>query len=209
MSDVQAGETTTETTEPANGAPQKHDNGMVPRTVLNEARAELRALKAQAEAWAAKDAELTTLKASAAAWEAEKSTLAERVALARAGVVDDDHETALRAEWSKLAEDVRPASMADLWAEVKSKPIEEVPRLLRGFLLDVAPPSASQPGKPKPPPAAPGSRPGTDTEDALSRAHSEARNAYQRSPSPATMKAYVEAGERLQAAVAARKARTG
>lgn len=194
--------------EPANGAP-KTDSGMVPRAVLNEARAELRALKAQAEAWTAKDAELTALKAAQTSWTTEKQTLGERVALARAGIIDDDHEAAIRAEWGKLPEDKRPASLADLWTEVKAKPADEVPRILRGFLD--APPvvSSTYPWKPKPPPVGSSSAPGTDTEAATAREQAAAMAAYAKAPTVVNLKALTEANERLSAVVAARKARVG
>lgn len=221
MSDAAGGEGQ----DPGSGVEPTPENPreMIPRARLNETKAELlalqeqakgwaakeAALRAQSEAWAVKETELTALKAAQTSWTTEKQALGERVALARAGIIDDDHEAAIRAEWVKLAEDKRPASLADLWLEVKAKPADEVPRILRGFLD--APPvaSASYPWKPKPPPVGGSSAPGTDTEAATARDQAAAMSAYTKAPTVQNLKALTEANERLSAVVAARKARVG
>lgn len=157
-------------------------------TKLTEARAELRTLRAELKAAKERIGALEPLEAERGTWEQERATwgtekgaLAELLSLARVGVVDDEHAAAVRSAWAALPEDGRPASAADLWSGLAGKPVDEVPRTLRGFLPTQAT-SATQAAPTLPRGTA--TQPATaDEEVSVRKAMVEARNRWMASRS--------------------------
>lgn len=193
------------------GAPPKTPaaGDMVPRSRLNEVLGEVRTLKREMQALEPKVKGYDELTAAKTAWETERAALTERVALARSGIVDDDHEAALRSEWGKLPDEARKdKTLADFWNDVKATEADKVPRILRGFLDLPAASSAADPTKPPRTPTQPGTKPGTDTEDTARRTHADALNAYTKHATVDNLRKLTEATAALEAAVAARKARS-
>lgn len=188
------------------GAPAEK---MIPKSRFDAVNNELKALKAKAADVEASTKELEKLRAERDAWKAERATLTERATLARAGVVDDEHESALRAAFGGLAEEGRPESAAAYWSALLEKPIEEWPRGLRGFATGA--PAAGAGGavggaggadpakKPAPQrlPAGGASPTGANHIDAAVRALSAANEAFAANRTPENHKRVQEAHKAL------------
>lgn len=187
---------------PPNGAPPtpSPDNGGGRADArIRELTAELKAARAQIEAFGESERELAKLREARDGWKAERTTLTERVALARAGVADDEHETALRAAFGALPAEGRPASLADYWRDLAGKPADDVPRLLRGFLpAPAAAPTGTPPAPGAPPPPRGAAAPGASPEAALLAATQRAREALANDrTNPALHKALADASAAL------------
>jgi hypothetical protein len=96
------------------------------------------AYKAKADGFDALAAERDALTARLAEADQKISGVQTSRALARAGVADDEHEAVLLSAYAAMAEDKRPASVVDYWNDVRSKPVAEWPRALRGFAPEMA-----------------------------------------------------------------------
>lgn len=128
--------------------------GPVPYETFRAANETAKAAKADAEA---ARAEAATAAAERAAWGTERDTLtathastARLLALARVGIVDDEHAGALATAYAAIPEADRPKSEAELWAAIKAG-TRAAPRLLAGFLPSTpgVPADVPAPGLPR------------------------------------------------------------
>lgn len=114
--------------------------GPVPYETFRTANETAKAAKADAEA---ARAEAAAAAAERTAWATERETLttthastARLLALARVGIVDDEHAGALATAYAAIPEADRPKTEAQLWADIKAG-TRAAPRLLAGFLPSI------------------------------------------------------------------------
>lgn len=165
---------------------------MIPKSRFDAVNNEMKALKARVAEYEPSAKELEKLRGERDSWKSERKTYEDRLGLARAGVVDDEHASDLAAAFGRLPEEGRPESAAAFWTALQEKPLEEWPRALRGYAPGQGVAAAAATGtdptkKPAPSqklPAGSASPTGANHAAAATATLAAANAAYKANPSP-------------------------